>query len=82
MFWTTLLLFSYLYEMMFIDSAKISEHEGSISPSSFYEQLPNYWSHFFSLIYPVDEFSFKEMKTWGESKMSSYCFVFDVNQEK
>ena len=27
---------------MFIASAKIPEREGSISPSSFYEQLPDY----------------------------------------
>ena len=53
---------------MFITSAKVPEHEGSISPSSFYGQLPDYWSHVFSLIYPVDEFSFKEMKTWGQFK--------------
>ena len=45
-----------------IDSAKISEHEGSIS-SSFYGQLPDYLSHVFSLIHPVDEFSLKEMRT-------------------
>ena len=66
---------------MFIVSAKIPVREGSISPSSFYGQLPDYWSQAFSLIYPVDEFSFKEMKTWGPSKISSYCFVFGVNQE-
>ena len=66
---------------MFIASAKISEREGSISPASFYGQLPEYWSHVFSLIYPVDEFSFKAMKTWGQSKISSYCFVFGVNQD-
>ena len=66
---------------MFIASAKIPEREGSISPSSFYGQLPHYWSHAFSLTYPVDEFSFKEMNTWGQSKISSYCFVFGVNQE-
>ena len=29
---------------------------------------------FFSLIFPVDEFSLKEMRTWGQSKISSYCF--------
>ena len=29
---------------------------------------------FFSLIYPVDEFSLKEMRMWGQSKISSYCF--------
>ena len=59
---------------MHIASAKIPEREGSISPSSFDRQLPDYQSHVFSLIYPVLEFSFQEMKTWGQSKNSSYCF--------
>ena len=67
--------------MILIASVKIPEREGSISPSSFYGQLPDYWSHVFSLIYPVDELPFKEMKTWGQSKISFYYFVFDVNQE-
>ena len=66
--------------VLFIGSAKIPEREGSISPSSFYGQLPDYQSHDFSLIYPVGEFSFKGVKTWGQSKISS-CFVFSVNQE-
>ena len=66
---------------MVIASTEILEREGSISPSSFYGQLPDYWSNAFSLIYPVDEFSFKEMKMWGQSKISSYCFVLCVNQE-
>ena len=35
---------------------------------------------FFSLIYLVEEFSLKEMRTWGRSKISSYCFSFAVNQ--
>ena len=48
---------------MFIALAKIPEREGSISQSSFYGQLPDYWSNVFSLIYPVDEFSFKKRKT-------------------
>ena len=30
---------------MLIASTKIPEHEGSISPSSFYGQLPDYKSH-------------------------------------
>ena len=66
--------------VLFIGSAKILECEGSISPSRFYGQLPNYQSHDFSLIYPVGEFSFKGAKTQGQSKISS-CFVFSVNQE-
>ena len=28
---------------------------------------------FFSLIHPVDELSFKEMRTWGQPKNSSCC---------
>ena len=27
----------------------------------------------FSLAYPADEFSFKEMRTWCQSKFTSYC---------
>ena len=61
---------------------KIRERERSISPSSFYGQLPDYWSQVFSFIYPVSEFSsFKEMETWSQSELSTYCFVFGVNQE-
>ena len=44
-------------------------------------QLPDYQSHVFSLIYILGEFSFKGVKTWSQSKNSSYCFVFGVNQE-
>ena len=63
-------------------SDKIPEREKSISLSSFYGQLPDYQSHVFSLIYPVDKFSsVKEMETWSQSKISPYCFVFGVNQE-
>ena len=35
--------------------------------------LSNYYSHVFSLIHPVDEFSSKEMSTWGQFKISSGC---------
>ena len=28
---------------------------------------------FFRLIHPIDEFSFKEMRMWGQSKTSSCC---------
>ena len=35
--------------------------------------MGNYYSHVFSLIRPVDEFSFKEMTTWGQFKISSGC---------
>ena len=57
-----------------IASAKIPESEGNNLEESNYGQLPEYWSHFSSLIYLVDEFSLKEMKTWGQFKISSYCF--------
>ena len=48
-------------------SAESLKHEGSISSSSFYEQLVDYYSPVFSLIHPVDAFSFKGMRTWGMS---------------
>ena len=67
--------------VLFNASAKIPECEGSISPSSFYGQLLDFQLHVFSLIYAVSEFSFKGVKTWGQSKISSYCFVLDVDQE-
>ena len=67
--------------VLFIASAKILEHEWSISPSCFYGQLPDYKSHDFSLIDPVGEFPFKGVKTWGQSKVSSYSFVFGLNQD-
>ena len=58
---------------MFIASTKTPKHEGSISPSSMSNCLTI--SHMsFSLIYPVDEFFLKKMRTWGQSKISSYCF--------
>ena len=60
--------------VMYIASVKIPEREGSISSSSFYGQLPDYYSQAFSLIYPMDEFSWKEMRTWDQSKILSYCF--------
>ena len=50
---------------VFIVLTKIPEREGSISPSSFYGQLPDYQSHVFCLVYQVDEFSFKEMSTFS-----------------
>ena len=54
-------------------SAKTIEREGSLLSSSFCVQLADYYSHVFSLIYPLDKFSFKEMRTWGQSKISSCC---------
>ena len=51
--------------------AKFLRREGSISSCSFYGQLAGYYSHVFSLIHPMDEFSFQGMRTWGQSKISS-----------
>ena len=57
----------------YIVLAKILECKGSISPFSFYGQPPNYWWHAFRLAYPVDEFSFNEIGTVGQSKFTSCC---------
>ena len=48
--------------------------EGIILSFSFCGQLANYYSHVFSLIHPLDEFSFQEMRTWVQSKFS-YCYL-------
>ena len=61
---------------MFIASVKISARDGNISPSSFYGQLP-----VLSLIYPVREFSCKEMETLGQSKILSFYFMFSMSQK-
>ena len=58
---------------LLIASAKIPDSEGSISPYSFYVQLLEYYSHAFSLIYLVGEFSFKEMRTLGQTSSSCLC---------
>ena len=50
-------------------SAKTLECEGT-------SHYPLIWATirtFFSLIHPVDEFSFKEMRMWGQPKTSSCC---------
>ena len=67
------------FSIVYIASAEIPERKGSILASNFSGQLPGYWSHIFSLFYPVDECSVKEMKTWGQSEILFYCFVFGVN---
>ena len=54
-------------------SAESLEREGSISLSSVYGQSADNYSHVFSPIHPVDEFSFKEMRTWGQPMISSCC---------
>ena len=40
---------------------------------SFWGQLADYYSHIFSLIHPLDKVTFKEMRTWSQSKISSRC---------
>ena len=57
--------------VLFIATAKIPEPEGSYSPFRFYGQLSDYESHVFGLIHPVGEFSFKGVKMWGQSEISS-----------
>ena len=59
----------------------VLDREGSLTPSSFYGPLPDYQPHVLTLIYPVEEFSFKEIKTWVQSKISIYYFMFAVSQE-
>ena len=63
-------------------SAKIPECERSISQFSFKGQPPNYWSHSFSLACSVDEFSFKEMRTWAPFKFTSYCICVWCESEE
>ena len=46
-------------------------NKSNISMKTNYGQLPDYKSHVFSLIYLVDEFSLKEMRMWGLSKIST-----------
>ena len=68
----TLELINNIYTM-YITLAKIDKRKGSISSFSFRGQPPDYQSHIFSLAYPVDEFSFKEMRTWDRFKITFYC---------
>ena len=46
----------------------------SVREASHHLALMDNWpTIIFSLIHPVDEFSFKEMRTWGQYKISSCC---------
>ena len=54
-------------------SAETLRCEESMSSYSFFEQLTDYYSHVFSLILPMCESFFKEMRTWAKSKISSCC---------
>ena len=67
--------------VLFIASAKIRSARGGSHHPAFMYNCSTFSHTFFSLIYPVGKFSFKGVKTWGQSKISSYCFVFVVNQE-
>ena len=71
--WWWLVAESFIKGQLYNASTKILERKGSISPFSFYGQPPNFWSQVFSLAYPMDEFSFKEMRMWDQSKFTSYC---------
>ena len=60
-------------------SGKILECEGSISLSTY---MGNIIHTFFSFIHPVDEFSFKEMRMWGQPKTSSCCLCVWCNSKE
>ena len=65
-------------------SAKTVERKGRISSSSFCEQLTDCYLHVFSLTHPLslDEISFKEMRTWDQSKIwSCYLCVWCKSRE-
>ena len=64
-----------------IDSLKVLEFKQFLTSSftSFPLRQKNVRYLRTPIHYQVDEFSFKEMKTWGQSKI--YCFVIGVNQE-
>ena len=50
--------------------------------ASYHPAFVGNYSRVFSLINPVDEVSFKEMKTWGQFKISSGCLcVFCESKE-
>ena len=53
--------------------AESLERKVSIPSFSFYRQSADCYSHVFSLIHPVNEFSLKEMRTWGQPMISSWC---------
>ena len=42
-----------------------------VSPQTAF--MGNSYSHVISLMHPMDEFSLKEMRAWGQSKISSCC---------
>ena len=50
-------------------SSRVASHHWA-----FMGNCPTNSHTFFSLIYPVEEFSLKEMRTSGRSKILSYCF--------
>ena len=46
---------------------------GAWHHAAFMGNWPIFINHVFTLIHPLDEFSFKEMRTWSQSKISSCC---------
>ena len=65
--------------LLFVASVKILECRGEASHHPIFMGNCLTTGHAFSLIYPVDECSFKEMKMWDQSEIPFYCFVFGVN---
>ena len=59
---------------MFIASTKITKREGASHHPAFWRNCTTISHTFFILIYPVDEFSLKEMRTWSQFEISPYCF--------
>ena len=59
---------------MFIASTKIAKREGASHHPDFWGNCTTISHTFFILIYPVDEFSLKEMRTWSQFEISPYCF--------
>ena len=67
-------LYSFLLTCCFwlLLRVKSQSTRGASHHPAFMGNCPTISHTFFSLIYPVDEFSLKGMRTWGQSK--SYCF--------
>ena len=59
---------------IFIASLKSQSARGVSHHPPFMGNCPIISHTFFSLIYPVDEFSLKEIRMWGQSKILSYYF--------
>ena len=53
----------------------------SVLPFSSHGQLPDYWSHAFSLTQAVYEFSSKKIRMWVAPRLHLIAYVSGVNQE-